>query len=84
MAGKLTKTYDTLTFAQGTSSYLVRRRAQVLEGQSAQDSRELHVDYYEVISRSPSDSDAIAKCVSAQQHQWHPQMLDKPPSGSER
>jgi asparaginyl-tRNA synthetase len=48
----------------------------VLEGQSAPDNRELHVDYYKVIGRSPSDADAITNRVSAQQDQWDSQMLD--------
>ena len=48
----------------------------VLEGQTAPDGRELHVDFYEVIGASPSDADAITNRVSAQQDQWDAQMLD--------
>jgi asparaginyl-tRNA synthetase len=48
----------------------------VLAGQSAPDNREIHVDYYKVIGRSPSDIDAITNRVSAQQDQWDSQMLD--------
>jgi asparaginyl-tRNA synthetase len=76
LAGDLTKTYDALTFAQGTSLTLYGEMRKVLEGQSAPDNRELHVDYYKVIGRSPSDADAITNRVSAQQDQWDSQMLD--------
>jgi asparaginyl-tRNA synthetase len=75
-AGDLTKTYDALTFAQGTSLALYGEMRKVPEGQSAPDGRELHVDYYEVIGTSPSDEDAITNRVSAQQNQWDTQMLD--------
>ncbi|KAK7952530.1 asparaginyl-tRNA synthetase [Apiospora aurea] len=77
VAGDLTKTYDALTFAQGTSLALYGEMRKVLEGQSAPDSRELHVDYYEVLGASPSDEDAITNRVSAQQNQWDGQMLDQ-------
>lgn len=76
-AGDLTKTYDALTFAQGTSLALYGEMRKVLEGQSAPDSRELHVDYYEVLGASPSDEDAITNRVSAQQNQWDGAMLDQ-------
>jgi asparaginyl-tRNA synthetase len=56
----------------------------VLERQSAPDNRELRVDYYKMIGRSPSDADAITNRVSAQQDQWDAQMLDKLPSCSDR
>jgi asparaginyl-tRNA synthetase len=75
-AGDLTKTYDALTFAQGTSLALYGEMRKVPEGQSAPDGRELHVDYYEVLGTSPSDEDAITNRVSAQQNQWDTQMLD--------
>ena len=76
LSGNLTKTYDALTFAQGTSLILYGELKKVMEGQTAPDSRELHVDYYEVIGASPSDADAITNKVSAQQDQWDSQMLD--------
>ena len=76
LSGDLTKTYDALTFAQGTSLTLYGEMRKVLAGQSAPDNRELHVDYYKVIGRSPSDADAITNKVSAQQDQWDSQMLD--------
>lgn len=75
-AGDLTKTYDALTFAQGTSLTLYGEMRKVLAGQQAPDDRELHVDYYKVIGRSPSDADAITNKVSAQQDPWESQMLD--------
>ncbi|KAH9900642.1 asparaginyl-tRNA synthetase [Xylariomycetidae sp. FL2044] len=75
-AGDLTKTYDALTFAQGTSLALYGEMRKVPAGQKAPDDRELHVDYYEVLGASPSDEDAITNKVSAQQNQWDPQMLD--------
>ncbi|KAI1263994.1 asparaginyl-tRNA synthetase [Xylariaceae sp. FL1019] len=75
-AGDLTKTYDALNFAQGTSLALYGELRQVPEGQSAPDGRELHVDYYEVLGASPSDEDAITNKVSSQQNQWDQQMLD--------
>ncbi|KAI0396892.1 asparaginyl-tRNA synthetase [Xylariaceae sp. FL0594] len=75
-AGDLTKTYDALTFALGTSLVLYGEMRKVPEGQSAPDGRELLVDYYEVIGASPSDEDAITNRVSAQQNQWDTQMLD--------
>ncbi|KAI1143919.1 asparaginyl-tRNA synthetase [Hypoxylon sp. FL0543] len=75
-AGDLTKTYDALTFAQGTSLALYGEMRKVPPGQKAPDDRELHVDYYEVLGSSPSDEDAITNRVSAQQNQWDAQMLD--------
>jgi len=76
LSGDLTKTYDALTFAQGTSLTLFGEMRKVLAGQSAPDNRELHVDYYKVIGRSPSDAEAITNKVSAQQDQWEAAMLD--------
>ncbi|KAI8956992.1 asparaginyl-tRNA synthetase [Daldinia sp. FL1419] len=75
-AGDLTKTYDALTFAQGTSLALYGEMRKVPAGQTAPDDRELHVDYYEVLGASPSDEDAITNKVSSQQNQWDAQMLD--------
>ncbi|KAI0155073.1 asparaginyl-tRNA synthetase [Hypoxylon sp. FL1284] len=75
-AGDLTKTYDALTFAQGTSLALYGEMRKVPAGQTAPDDRELHVDYYEVLGASPSDEEAITNKVSAQQNQWDAQMLD--------
>lgn len=77
LSGDLTKTYDALTFAQGTSLTLFGEMRKVLAGQSAPDNRELHVDYYKVWGRSPSDSEAITNKVSAQQDQWEAAMLDQ-------
>jgi asparaginyl-tRNA synthetase len=76
LTGDLTKTYDALTFAQGTSLTLYGEMRKVPAGQSAPDNRELHVDYYKVIGRSPADADAITNRVSAQQDQWEASMLD--------
>ncbi|KAL2753642.1 hypothetical protein ACRALDRAFT_1077398 [Sodiomyces alcalophilus JCM 7366] len=76
-AGDLTKTYDAMTFAQGTSLWLYGEMHKVPEGQSAPDGRELHVEYYEVIGASPSEEDAITNRVSSQQNQWDPAMLDQ-------
>ncbi|KAI1393836.1 asparaginyl-tRNA synthetase [Hypoxylon trugodes] len=75
-AGDLTKTYDALTFAQGTSLALYGEMRKVPAGQTAPDGRELHVDYYEVLGPSPSDEETITNKVSAQQNQWDAQMLD--------
>lgn len=75
-AGDLTKTYDAITFAQGTSLTLYGEMRKVLAGQQAPDDRELHVDFYKVLGRSPSDADAITNKVSAQQDQWESAMLD--------
>ncbi|ODA81568.1 hypothetical protein RJ55_00068 [Drechmeria coniospora] len=75
-AGELTKTYDALTFAQGTSLTLYGEMRKVPEGQQAPDNRELHVDYYEVIGPSPGDEDAITNKVTLAQNQWDAQMLD--------
>lgn len=75
--GDLTKTYDALTFAQGTSLWLYGEMRKVPEGQTAPDGRELLVEYYEVIGASPSEEDAITNRVSSQQNQWDPQMLDQ-------
>lgn len=75
-ASDLTKTYDALTFAQGTSLTLYGEMKKVPSGQQAPDDRELHVDYYEVIGASPGDEDAITNKVSASQNQWDQGMLD--------
>ncbi|KAF9871658.1 putative asparaginyl-tRNA synthetase [Colletotrichum karsti] len=75
-AGNLTKTYDALTFAQGTALWVYGEMRKVPEGHDAPDNRELHVDYYEVIGSSPSDEDAITNKVSLLQNQWDSQMLD--------
>ncbi|KAF7892137.1 hypothetical protein EAF00_008439 [Botryotinia globosa] len=76
LQGDLTKTYDALTFAQGTSLTLYGEMRKVMAGQSAPDGRELIVDYYKVIGRSPSDADAITNKISHQQDQWESSMLD--------
>lgn len=76
LVDNLTKTYDALTFAQGTALTLYGEMRKVPAGQSAPDNRELHVDYYKVIGRSPSDSEAITNKVSLQQDQWESSMLD--------
>ncbi|KAG9246997.1 asparaginyl-tRNA synthetase-like protein [Calycina marina] len=76
LSGDLTKTYDALTFAQGTSLTLYGELKRVLEGQTAPDGRELHVDYYVVIGASPSDADAITNRVSKEQDPWESSMLD--------
>lgn len=76
LSGDLTKTYDALTFAQGTSLTLFGEMRKVLAGQSAPDNRELHVDYYKVIGTAPTDRDAITNRISAEQNQWDTQMLD--------
>lgn len=75
-AGDLTKTYDALTFAQGTSLWVYGELKKVPEGQTAPDNRELHVDYYSVIGSAPRDDDAITNKVSLTQNQWDSQMLD--------
>lgn len=74
--GDLTKTYDALTFAQGTSLALYGEMRKVPEGQQAPDGRELHVDFYEVIGTSPGDDEAITNKISSQQNQWDSAMLD--------
>ncbi|KFH40741.1 Asparagine--tRNA ligase, cytoplasmic-like protein [Hapsidospora chrysogenum ATCC 11550] len=76
LQGDLTRTYDALTFAQGTSLTLYGELKKVPEGQQAPDNRELHVDYYEVIGASPGDEDAITNKVSHAQNQWDTAMLD--------
>lgn len=76
LQGELTRTYDALTFAQGTSLTLYGELRKVPEGQTAPDGRELHVDYYEVIGASPGDEDAITNKVSHAQNQWDGAMLD--------
>ncbi|RKF65123.1 Asparagine--tRNA ligase, cytoplasmic [Erysiphe neolycopersici] len=76
LVGNLTKTFDALTFAQGTALTLFGEMRKVPAGQSAPDDRELHVDHYKVIGRSPSDSEAITNKVSLQQDQWESSMLD--------
>ncbi|OAA71377.1 asparaginyl-tRNA synthetase [Cordyceps fumosorosea ARSEF 2679] len=75
-SGDLTKTYDALTFAQGTSLTLYGEMRKVPDGQQAPDGRELHVDYYEVIGASPGDDEAITNKVSVSQNQWDQGMLD--------
>jgi asparaginyl-tRNA synthetase len=76
LSGDLTKTYDAMTFAQGTSLTLFGEMKKVLAGQQAPDNRELSVDYYKVIGTSPSDAEAITNRVSAQQDPWESAMLD--------
>ncbi|KAI6713786.1 hypothetical protein JHW43_003726 [Diplocarpon mali] len=76
LSGVLTKTYDALTFAQGTSLTLFGEMRKVPAGQTAPDGRELHVDYFKVMGASPSDADAITNRVSAAQDQWESSMLD--------
>lgn len=75
-AGDLTKTYDALTFAQGTSLTLYGEMRKVPEGQQAPDQRELHVDYYRLIGAAPGDDEAMTNKVSLAQNQWDQQMLD--------
>ena len=53
-AGNLTKSHDALLFAQGTSLVLYGEMKKVLEGHSAPSSRELLVDYYQILGRHPN------------------------------
>jgi len=76
LTGDLTKTYDALTFAQGTSIALFGELRKVPEGATAPDGRELQVDYYKVIGAAPTGDDAITNKVSSEQNQWDSQMLD--------
>jgi asparaginyl-tRNA synthetase len=76
-SGDLTKTYDALTFAQGTSLTLFGEMKKVPGDKKAPDNREVHVDYYKVLGSSPSGPDAITNRVSEQQDQWESDMLDK-------
>lgn len=74
--GPLTQSYDALTFALGTSLVVYGEMRRVPSGQTAPDGRELLVDYYQVIGRSPGDEDAITNRVSKEQNQWDAAMLD--------
>lgn len=76
LTGELTKTYDALMFAQGTSLCLYGELRKVPEGAKAPDGRELHVDYYEVLGASPTGDDAITNKVSHEQDMWESSMLD--------
>jgi asparaginyl-tRNA synthetase len=76
LSGDLTKTYDALTFAIGTSLTLFGEMRKVLAGQTAPDGRELIVDYYKVIGTAPTDKEAITNKVSGDQNPWDSQMLD--------
>lgn len=75
-AGNLTKSYDALLFAQGTSIAMYGEMRTVPEGHNSPDGRELWVDYYKVIGHAPSDRDALTNRVSASQNQWDAIMLD--------
>lgn len=75
-SGDLTKTYDALTFALGTSLTLFGEMKKVPPKQTAPDNRELYVDYYKVLGRSPSGPEAITNRVSDQQDQWEAALLD--------
>lgn len=75
-AGDLTKTYDALTFALGTSLVLYGEMKKVPAGHNAPDDRELAVDYYRVIGAAPTEEDSITNKVSAQQNQWDYDMLN--------
>lgn len=76
LSGDLTKTYDALMFAQGTSLRLYGELRKVPEGKQAPDGRELLVDYFEVIGTAPTEEDALTNKVSSAQNQWDAQMLD--------
>ncbi|KAL2271807.1 hypothetical protein VTJ83DRAFT_1178 [Remersonia thermophila] len=75
-AGDLTRNYDALTFAIETALVVYGEMRAVPEGASAPDNRELHVDYFKVLGRAPSDLDAITNRVSMLQDPWDAQMLD--------
>ncbi|KAL2124058.1 hypothetical protein VTJ04DRAFT_423 [Mycothermus thermophilus] len=75
-AGDLTRNYDALTFAIETALVVYGEMRSVPEGASAPDNRELHVDYFKVLGRAPSDLDAITNRVSMLQDPWDAQMLD--------
>ncbi|KAK0721248.1 asparaginyl-tRNA synthetase [Apiosordaria backusii] len=75
-AGDLTKSYDAVMFALGTSLTVYGEMKKVPASQSAPDNRELHVDYYKVIGHAPADKEALTNRVSASQNQWDSQMLD--------
>ena len=76
LTGELTKTYDALTFAQGTSMVLYGELRKVPEGAKAPNGRELQVDYYKVLGAAPTGEDAITNKVSSEQNMWDSQMLD--------
>ncbi|OBT96029.2 hypothetical protein VE01_06806 [Pseudogymnoascus verrucosus] len=76
LTGDLTKTYDALTFAQGTSIALFGEMRKLPDGATAPDGRELQVDYYKVIGSAPSGDDAITNKVSSEKNMWDAQMLD--------
>ncbi|KFY14501.1 hypothetical protein V492_02582 [Pseudogymnoascus sp. VKM F-4246] len=76
LTGDLTKTYDALTFAQGTSLALFGEMKKLPDGATAPDGRELQVDYYKVIGSAPSGDDAITNKVSSEKNMWDAQMLD--------
>jgi asparaginyl-tRNA synthetase len=74
--GPLTKTYDAMAFAQGTSLLVFGELKKVPSGQTAPDGRELIVDYYEVVGTAPTEDEAMTNKVSSKQNQWDALMLD--------
>lgn len=63
ITGKLTKTYEALTFTLESSMELWGEMWEVPPNQHAPDDRELHVDYYEVIGQAVGDKEAISTRV---------------------
>ena len=76
-SGPLTQTYDALTFAQETALWVYGELRKLPPGATAPDGRELHVDYYKVSGRAPSDADAITNKVTAEMDMWESDMLDQ-------
>jgi asparaginyl-tRNA synthetase len=63
LAGNLAKTYDALTLSKETSIEIFGELWEVPPGAHAPLNRELHADYFRIISKAPSGDDAITNRV---------------------
>lgn len=72
LTGDLAKTYDAITLTRETSMVIYGEMWEVPPGAHAPDNRELHADYFEIISKAAGGDDAITNRV---QEKGDPQTL---------
>lgn len=73
--GRLAKTFDILTITRETSMWVYGELWEVPPGAQAPDDRELHVDYFEVLSKAPGGEEAITNKVQEKGDAQH--LLDQ-------
>jgi asparaginyl-tRNA synthetase len=76
LSGELTKTYDALTLARETAMEITGELWEVPAGLHAPLNRELHADYFSIVSKAPGGDDAFTNRVPEDGDPSHSSMLD--------